>query len=111
LKDPELGERLEVNGSDMPDVEKARFAIAKGAQRPSPTIRDKFEAAMADETVDPLTRSLLRWFSDVEADSASRLVFFDVNRGVAFRARHQFVIPDGLFVDSEREPAFGAFEH
>ena len=72
-EDPELEERLEVNRSDIPDVEKARFAIAKGAQRPSPTIRDRFEAAMADETVDPLTRSLLRWFSDVEADSASRL--------------------------------------
>ena len=40
-----------------------------------------------------------------------RLVFFDVNLGVAFRARHQFVVPDGFFVDSEREPAFGAFEH
>ncbi len=57
----------------MPDVEKARFAMAKGAQRPSPTIRDRFEAAMADETVDPLTRSLLRWFSEVEKDSSSRL--------------------------------------
>ena len=40
-----------------------------------------------------------------------RFVFFDVNLGVAFRARHQFVIPDSFFVDSEREPAFGAFEH
>ncbi len=72
-EDPELGERLEVNGSDVPDVEKARFAIAKGAQRPSPTIRDRFEAAMADDTVDSLTRSLLHWFSDVEADSSARL--------------------------------------
>ena len=26
-----------------------------------------------DETVDPLTRSLLRWFADVEADSGARL--------------------------------------
>ena len=25
-----------------------------------------------------------------------RLVFFDVNLGVAFRARHQFVVPDGF---------------
>ena len=40
-----------------------------------------------------------------------RLVFFDVNLGVAFRAPHQFVFPDGFFVDSECEPAFGAFEH
>ena len=72
-EDPELEERLRVNGSDMPDVEKARFAMAKGAQRPSPTIRDRYQAAMADETVDSLTRSLLHWFSDVEADSSSRL--------------------------------------
>ena len=43
------------------------------AQRQGPTIRDRYEAAIADETVDPLTRSLLRWFSDVEADSGARL--------------------------------------
>ena len=72
-EDPELEERLEMNGSDMPDVEKARFAIAKGAQRPSPTIREMTQAAMADETVDSLTRSLLHWFEDVESDSNSRL--------------------------------------
>lgn len=72
-EDPELEERLRVNGSDMPDVEKARFAKAKGAQRPSPTIRERCQAAMSDETVDSLTRSLLHWFSDVEADSSSRL--------------------------------------
>ena len=36
---------------------------------------------------------------------------FDTPEGVAFRARHQFVVPDGFFVDSEREPAFGAFQH
>ena len=75
-EDPELEERLRVNGSDMPDVEKARFAKAKGAQRPSPTIRERYQAAMADETVDSLTRSLLHWFSDVESDSYSRLQQF-----------------------------------
>ncbi len=72
-EDPVLEERLQVNGSDMPDVEKARFAKAKGAQRPSPTIRERTQAAMADETVDSLTRSLLHWFEDVESDSNSRL--------------------------------------
>ena len=72
-EDPELEERLEMNGSDMPDVEKARFAIAKGAQRPSPTIRERTQAAMADETVDSLTRSLHHWFEEVESDSNSRL--------------------------------------
>jgi len=72
-EDPVLEERLQVNGSDMPDVEKARFAKARMAQRPSPTIRERCKAAMADETVDSLTRSLLNWFSDVESDSNSRL--------------------------------------
>ena len=62
-----------MNGYDVPDVEKARWAKAKQAQRKSPTIRDRYEAAMADGTVDPLTRSLLHWFSDVEADSSFRL--------------------------------------
>ena len=62
-----------VNGSDMPDAEKIRWGKARQAQRQGPTIRDRYEAAIADETVDPLTRSLLRWFSDVEADSGARL--------------------------------------
>ncbi|MBT99278.1 MAG: hypothetical protein CL902_11735 [Dehalococcoidia bacterium] len=68
-EDPVLEERLRVNGSDMPDVEKARFAKDKMAQRPSPTTRERCQAAMSDETVDSLTRSLLAWFSDVEVDS------------------------------------------
>ncbi len=72
-EDPDFEERLRVNGSDVPDVEKARWAKAKQAQRKSPTIRERYEAAMADETVDTLTRSLLHWFSDVEADSSFRL--------------------------------------
>ena len=68
-EDPVLEERLRVNGSDMPDVEKARFAQDKMAQRPSPTTLERCESAMSDNTVDPLTRSLLSWFSDVEVDS------------------------------------------
>jgi len=38
-EDPESEARLQVNDSDMPDVEEARFAKARMAQRPSPTIR------------------------------------------------------------------------
>ena len=34
---------------------------------------DRSEAAIADETVDPLTRSLLQWFAEVDADSGARL--------------------------------------
>ena len=71
--DPAYHERLVINCSDIPDVEKIRFSAAKQRQRQGPPIRDRYEAAMADETVDPLTRSLLRWFSEVEADSGSKL--------------------------------------
>ena len=73
IPDPDFDERLKVSGSAIPDVEKIRWGKAKQAQRRGPTIRDRYEAAIADETVDPLTRSLLRWFADVEVDSAARL--------------------------------------
>ena len=70
---PEFEERLRVSSSDMSDIEKIRWGKAEQARRQGPTIRERYEAAIADETVDPLTRSLLRWFSDVEADSGSLL--------------------------------------
>jgi rubrerythrin len=73
IPDPDFDERLKVSGSAIPDVEKIRWGKAKQAQRRGPTIRDRYEAAIADETVDPLTRSLLRWFADVEVDSGTRL--------------------------------------
>jgi hypothetical protein len=69
----DLEERLRVSTSDMPDVEKIRWGKAKQAHRQGPPIRERFEAAIADDTVDPLTRSLLRWFSDVETDSGGRI--------------------------------------
>jgi rubrerythrin len=72
-QDPDFEERLQVSGSAMLDVEKIRWGRARQAQRRGPTIRERYEAAIADETVDPLTRSLLRWFADVEADSGTRL--------------------------------------
>ena len=72
-QDPDFEERLKVSSSEMPDAEKIRWSKARQAQRQGPTIRDRYEAAIADATVDPLTRSLLRWFSDVEADSGARL--------------------------------------
>ena len=73
IQDPDFEERLQVSGSAMLDVEKIRWGRARQAQRRGPTIRERYEAAIADETVDPLTRSLLRWFADVEADSGARL--------------------------------------
>jgi len=72
-QDPDFDDRLKVSSSEMPDGEKIRWGKAKQAQRRGPTIRDRYEAALADETVDPLTRSLLRWFAEVEADSGARL--------------------------------------
>ena len=72
-QDPDFEERLKVSGSDIPDTEKIRWGKIRQAQRQGPAIRDRYEAAIADETVDPLTRSLLRWFADVEADSGARL--------------------------------------
>ena len=72
-EDPTFEERLKVSSSDMPDVEKIRWGKAMQARRQGSTIRERFEAAIADETVDPLTRSLLRWFSEVETDSGSKL--------------------------------------
>ena len=71
--DPDFAARLQVNSSRIPDVEKMRWANARQAQRQGPTIRNRYEAAMVDETVDPLTRALLRWFAAVEADSGARL--------------------------------------
>ena len=70
---PDFEERLRVSSSEMPDIEKIRWGKAQQAQRQGPAIRERYEAAIADETVDPLTRSLLHWFSDVEADSSSLL--------------------------------------
>jgi Mn-containing catalase len=72
-QDLDFEERLQVSGSDMSDAEKIHWGKVRQAQRRGPAIRDRYEAALADETVDPLTRSLLRWFADVEADSGARL--------------------------------------
>jgi Mn-containing catalase len=71
--DPDFDARLQVNRSAMSDAEKIRWAKARQAQRQGPTIRERYEATMVDETVDPLTRALLRWFAAVEADSGARL--------------------------------------
>ena len=68
--DPNFQERVRVLGSDMPDIEKLRWQQARQQQpQQRPTLRESYEAAMSDETVDPLTRSLLNWFADEEEDS------------------------------------------
>ena len=69
--DPQAAERLAVTGSSVSDSEKIRWLKEAGAKQPKPTVQNRYEAAIDDESVDPLTRSLLRWFADVEADSRS----------------------------------------
>lgn len=72
-EDPGFHERLLVNCSDMPDIEKIRYGQARQRQQQGPSRAERINAAIADETVDPLTRSLLRWFADVETDSGALL--------------------------------------
>ena len=68
---PDFSERLGLVSSDIPDAEKIRRLQELEQRQPKPTIRDRYEAATDDMAVDPLTRSLLRWFADVEEDSRS----------------------------------------
>lgn len=76
-EDPSFYERLLVNCSDMPDLEKIRYGQARQQrqrqQQQGPTRGEKIDVAIADETVDQLTRSLLKWFAEVEADSGALL--------------------------------------
>ena len=65
--DPELAERLRVSGSDMTDIEKIQWL--RGRPQPNPNMYDRATAAIADDSVDALTRSFLSWFLDVESDS------------------------------------------
>ena len=69
--DPNLAERLDFLGSERPDAEKIQWLNDAFGQQTKPTLRERYEAAMEDEAVDPMTRSLLRWFADEESDSGS----------------------------------------
>ena len=70
---PDFAERMRIAASDMPDSEKIKSFDELQERQPKPTVRERFEAAMDDETVDPLTRSLIRWFSEVETDSGNSM--------------------------------------
>ena len=73
-EDPSFYERLLVNCSDMPDIEKIRYGRARQQrQQQGPTLRERYEAATTDETIDPLTRALFTWFAAEEADSRTLL--------------------------------------
>ena len=70
---PTLAERLKVLGSDVSDAEKIKFLRDAQQSQPKPTVREMYVAAAHDPKVDPLTRSLLSWFADVEADSGAMM--------------------------------------
>ncbi|HCL24765.1 MAG TPA: hypothetical protein DHW65_00265 [Dehalococcoidia bacterium] len=73
VADPEFVEKVRVVTSDITDAEKIAWLKEARLRQPSPTVRERYEAATNDESVDPLTRSLLRWFTDVENDSVVRM--------------------------------------
>ena len=72
-EEPLVAQLLEINGCGMGDIEKMRRLKVWEQGRQSPTLDERYVAAISDETVDPLTRSLLRWFTDEEADSTQSL--------------------------------------
>ena len=67
-EEPGHEERLRVRGSGMSDAEKVRWLRSR-----QPVIMVDYRAAVSDEGIDSLTRSLLGWFADEEADSSRRL--------------------------------------
>jgi len=69
VEDPEFFEKVRVVSSDISDGEKIAWLKESQMRQPVPTVRDQYEAAADDQSVDALTRSLIRWFIDVENDS------------------------------------------
>ena len=72
-EDPIFADRLQVAGSDMSDAEKIAWMREAQTRAVKPTVRERYEVAMEDESVDALTRSLIRWFTDVENDSGTSM--------------------------------------
>ena len=73
ISDPDFDEKVRVVKSDISDAEKIAWLKKARLRQATPGVRDRYEAATVDESVDPLTRSLLRWFTDVENDSVVRM--------------------------------------
>ena len=73
VADPEFDEKVRVVTSDISDAEKIAWLKESRLRQPTPSVRERYEAAMEDDSVDPLTRSLLRWFTDVENDSVEQM--------------------------------------
>ena len=73
IEDPDFERKVQVVTSDISDAEKIAWLKEARLRMPTPGVRQRYEAATVDESVDPLTRSLLRWFTDVEDDSVVRM--------------------------------------
>jgi|TARA_Y100001001_G_C7901093_1_gene271663 rubrerythrin len=73
ILDPDFDEKVRVVKSDISDAEKIAWLKETRLRQATPGVRERYEAATDDEAVDPLTRSLLRWFTDVENDSVVRM--------------------------------------
>ena len=83
IEDPEFDEKVRVVSSEISDADKIAWLKESRLRQPTPGVRERYEAAMEDESVDPLTRSLLRWFTDVENDSVVRMgaVYSQIENG------------------------------
>lgn len=73
VSDPDFDEKVRVVKSDISDAEKIAWLKETRLRQATPGVRERYEAATDDEAVDPLTRSLFRWFTDVENDSVVRM--------------------------------------
>jgi uncharacterized membrane protein YvbJ len=80
--DAMFAERLRVAGSDMTDAEKIVWMREAQTRVTLPTVRMRYEEAAADESVDQLTRSLIKWFTEVEDDSGTsmRAVYAEIEQ-------------------------------
>ena len=73
-RDDELfHERMRVAESDMTDAEKIAKMREFQTNMTLPTVRMRYEEAAQDESVDRLTRSLIKWFTEVEDDSGASM--------------------------------------
>ncbi len=79
-EDDLFGERLRVAESDMSDAEKIVRMREFQTRMTLPTVRMRYEEAAEDESVDHLTRSLIKWFTEVEDDSGAymRAVYAEI---------------------------------
>jgi Mn-containing catalase len=82
IEDPEFAEKVRVVSSDISDADKIAWLKESRSRMPTPSVRERYEAATVDESVDELTRSLLRWFTDVENDSVVSMnkVYSDIEK-------------------------------